>query len=117
MVFISGSGKNFNTIHANNYHFFEELQDVIEREPIELIDPELRGLFASIGIQKGKPFKPDARMKKILTDAAAVANGTSRALLWYERDKSNFLYENSYWKVGFLGGSYEYLKDKGNGWA
>ena len=115
MEFINASGKAFNTIHANNYEFFEELHTVIDREPIEMLDPELRGLFSSIGIQKGKPFKPDARMKELLTQAAAVGNGTARTLLWYERDKSNFLYENSYWKTGFLGGSYEYLRDEGMG--
>jgi hypothetical protein len=115
MEFISGSKKEWNTIHANTYEFFEELHTVIDREPVEMLDPELRGLFSSIGIQKGKPFKPDARMKKLLTQAVAVGNGTARALLWYERDKSNFLYENSYWKTGFLGGSYKFLKDKGMG--
>jgi hypothetical protein len=115
MEFISGSNKEWNTIHANNYHFFEELHAVIDREPIEMLDPELRGLFASIGIQKGKPFAPDARMKKILTDAVAVGNATARTFLWYERDESTFLYENSYWKEGFIGGSYEYLKDEGLG--
>ena len=115
MEFISGSGKSFNTVHANTFEFYEELQTVIDREPVEMLDPELRGLFASIGIQKGKPFAPDARMKKILTDAVAVGNATARALLWYERDESTFLYEDSYWKEGFIGGSYKYLKDDGLG--
>ena len=66
MEFISGTGTEFNTVHSANFHFFEELHTVIDREPIEFLDPELRGLFASIGIQKGKPFAPDERMKKIL---------------------------------------------------
>ena len=115
MEFINGSEKAFNTIHANTFEFFEELHTVIEREPIAMLDPELRGLFASVGIQKGKPFAPDARMQKILTDAVAVANGTSRALLWYERNESEFLAEGSHWKKGFVGDSYEYLKDEGMG--
>mgnify|MGYP006145271385 FL=1 len=115
MEFINGSKKKFNTVHANDYEFFEELHAVIDREPIGMLDPELRGLFASIGIQKGKSFAPDERMKKLLTEAVAVGNGTARALLWYERDKSTFLYEGSYWKEGFIGGSYEYLRDKGRG--
>ena len=59
MEFISASGKAFNTIHANNYEFYEELHTVIEREPLDMPDAELRGLFASIGIQKGRPFAPD----------------------------------------------------------
>ena len=115
MEFISGSERPFNTIHANNYQFFEELHTVIDREPIEMLDPELRGLFASAGIQKGKPFAPDERMKKILTDAVAVGNATSRAIFWYERDETAFVYEDSYWKKGFVGGSWEFLKDKGIG--
>jgi len=115
MEFYNGSTKAFNTIHSTNFQFFEELHAVIEREPIEMLDPQLRGLFASIGIQKGKPFAPDDRMKNILTKAAEVANATARTMLWYERDKSAFLYENSNWKRGFVGGSYEFLKDNGMG--
>jgi hypothetical protein len=115
MEFVSGSGKLFNTIHANDFGFFKELHTVIDREPVEMIDPELRGLFASIGIQKGKPFAPDERMKKILTDAVAVANATARAFLWYERNDEEFLYEGSYWKRGFIGQDYQYLKDEGLG--
>jgi hypothetical protein len=115
MEFFNGSKSVANTIHANNFEFYEELHAVIDREPIELLDPELRGLFAAIGIQKGKPFAPDARMKKILTEAVAVANATARAIFWYERDPSEFLYEGSYWKRGFVGGNYQFLKDEGMG--
>jgi hypothetical protein len=115
MEFISGSKKKFNSIHANDYDFYEELHTVIDREPIEMLDPELRGLFSSIGIQKGKPFAPDARMKKLLTEAAEVANATSRTIFWYEREESAFLYEDSYWKRGFVAGNYEYLVDEGMG--
>ena len=80
-----------------------------------MLDPELRGLFASIGIEKGKPFAPDARMKQIMTEAVAVANATSRALLWDERNKDEFLYEGSYWKRGYPGDNYQFLKDEGMG--
>jgi hypothetical protein len=38
--------------------------------------PETLCLLAAIGIEKGKPFAPDARMQKILTEAAAVGNAT-----------------------------------------
>lgn len=115
MEFIKGTGKAFNTVHSANYKFYEELHTVIEREPIAFLDPELRGLFASIGIQKGKPFAPDERMKDILTQAAKLGNATVRALFWYERDQSEFLYKGSYWKRGMIGNSHEYLKDQGLG--
>jgi hypothetical protein len=56
MEFISSSKKKFNIIYPNNYEYFEELHAVIDREPIEMLDPGLRGLFSAIGIQMGKPF-------------------------------------------------------------
>ena len=115
MEFINGSGKTFNTIHANNFKFYEELNQIVQREPIELFSPEIRGQFASIGIQKGKPFNPDQRMKSILTDAVAVANATARATLWNERNSEEFLYDGSYWKRGYPGNNYQFLKDEGLG--
>jgi len=50
------SGVKFNTIHANDEHFYEELNAVIQYEPADAFNPELVGLFASIGIKKGQPF-------------------------------------------------------------
>ena len=85
MKFISGSGKAFNTVHANDYTFYEHLNEVIQSEPYGMLDPETRGLFASIGMEKGKPFRPDARMKKILTEAVAIANAAARSIVWYPR--------------------------------
>lgn len=85
MEFISASGKSFNTIHANNFKFYEEVNAIIQKEPLELLNPEIRGLFASIGIEKGKPFDPDPRMKKILVDAVAIGNAAARSIVWHPR--------------------------------
>jgi len=115
MKFINASDKVFNTIHANNYDFFAELHDVIEREPVSMLDPELRGLFASIGIQKGKKFNPDARMKKILKDSVAVGNATARSIWLRPRLEGAYLYKNSGWYTGFVGGDYQWLIDGGKG--
>jgi len=109
MKFVSGSGKYFNTIHSNQYSYFEELNDVIQRELLSFIDPELRGIAASIGIVKGKEFKPDERMKKILTEAVKVGNATARTIMFHPRDKRAYLYPNSSWKTFFIGGDYRWL--------
>ena len=111
MEFINGSTQSFNTIHANNVEFYDELHTVIDREPVEMIDPETRGLLASIGIRKGEKFGPDERLREILVDSAAVGNATARALYFRTDDPENQLYEGSYWKRGFFGGDYEFLMD------
>lgn len=108
MKFISASGKAFNTIHPSNSKFYHHLDEVIQYEPLEMLDPETRGLFASLGIEKGKKFLPDERMQKILTDGVAIANAVSRAIMWYPRINMNMagiqIYPdtNSAWLTGFL---------------
>lgn len=115
MVITSGSGISYNTIHSNDFSFYEEINDVLQKEPVEFISPELRGLFASIGLQKGKEFKPSPEQRKILIDAVAVANATARSLTFRTPQEEAYLYKNSYWKAGFIGGNHEWLKDDGYG--
>jgi len=104
MKFVDASGKAFNTIHASDFTFFEEVNHVVQEEPIEAIDAETLGLLASIGIQKGKRFAPDARMKKILIEAVAVGSATARALSFKPRDPRYQLYPNSGWVNPFISG-------------
>jgi hypothetical protein len=80
--FVEASGKSFNTIPPSDYGFFEMINENVQQEPATSYDVELAGQLAAIGIGKGKPFEPDARMKKILTDAAAVGNAVGRVLNW-----------------------------------
>jgi hypothetical protein len=80
--FVEGSGRAFNTIPPGDYGFFEMIDENVQQEPATSYDVELAGQLAAIGIVKGKPFKPDARMRKILTDAAAVGNASGRLLNW-----------------------------------
>ena len=96
-MFHEGSGKVMNTIPPNDFSFFEMLNEVVQQEPATSLDPELMGPIAAIGIVKGKPFAPDARMKKILTEAVALANATSRSLFMNPRDPSWFYYPGSAW--------------------
>ncbi|CAN7513796.1 DUF1254 domain-containing protein [Rhizobium rhizogenes] len=110
-TFVNISGKQINTVHANDFHFYEELDSVIQSEPGDAFDPELVGLFASIGIKKGKPFAPDARMKAILTDAVAVGNATARSMVFDPRDERAKFYPDRQWNNGFIGNSYQFLND------
>jgi len=110
MNFINVSGKYHNTIHRMDYDIYEEINEVIQREPIEAGDPELLGLLASIGIQKGKEFKPDARMKNILEEAADVGAVTVRTLAARPRGDYWYFYPGEgQWNTPFYGGSHEFL--------
>jgi hypothetical protein len=54
----------------DNIQFWEVLHRIIQNEPIVEKFLPMYGLLAAIGIEKGKPFEPDARMKSILERAA-----------------------------------------------
>lgn len=111
MHFVNVSGEYFNCIPANDFSFFNALNRVVQEEPLESVDPEVRGQLAAIGIQKGKPFAPDERMKAILTDAVAVGNSTARTILFNTRDRDAYLYPGSGWKPGFIGGNAHFSPD------
>jgi len=59
--------------------YWERLNDVIQNEPIEPRDLFFHAMLRPLGLEKGKPFKPDARQTKILTDAALVGEAMAKA--------------------------------------
>ena len=110
MNFVNVSGKFNNTIHRMDYGIFEEINEVVQAEPSEGQDPEILGLLASIGIKKGQPFKPDARMNKILEEAADIGAATVRTLAARPRDDMFYFYPGEgVWSTPFPGGSHEFL--------
>jgi hypothetical protein len=104
MKFTNASGIPANFVAPGDYMFWSFLDKVIQEEPSEGSDPTTLGLFASIGIIKGKPFNPDERMKKILTDAANIGAVTARTIAFKIRDKDAYFYPNSVWRLPFFGG-------------
>jgi hypothetical protein len=107
--FVKVSGVKFNTISANDFSYYEELNAVVQNEPADWVDADEVGLYAAIGIRKGQPFAPDARMKGILTDAVAVGNAIARTNLYASRDPKTRLYTDRQWWTPFVGGSYQFL--------
>jgi hypothetical protein len=109
--FVEGSGMAFNTIPPSDFGFFELLNEAVQDEPAgSNTNIELMGDLAAIGIVKGKPFKPDQRMRGILEDAAAVGNATSRALVFDARASEEFGYydDESAWGIPLWVGGYSF---------
>ena len=98
----------FNTVHANDFSFYEEANELVQEEPVEALDAERAGQLAAIGIVHGEPFEPDERMRGILEQASGVGAGMARAIAYAPRDPGSELYGN--WKNAFVGGSYEFLR-------
>jgi hypothetical protein len=107
--FVEASGKSFNTIPPNDFSYFEMVNELVQMEPATSTSPELLGQLAAIGIVKGKPFNPDARMRKTLTDAAAVGNAAGRVFNWRASEIPGWsLYPDSMWASMLWEGGYNF---------
>ena len=107
--FINIAEAHFNTVHANDFSFYEEVNAIVQEEPTTSLDPERAGQLAAIGIVHGRPFEPTDRLRSILDNAARTAAAISRTLVYAPRDPEATLFEGSSWANAFLGGSYEFL--------
>ncbi|MEX1327870.1 MAG: DUF1254 domain-containing protein [Desulfobacterales bacterium] len=98
---INTSGMGANTLPPEDDSAFEMLNEIIQYEPNALFNKELLGRLATLGIEKGKPFKPDARMKKIFDQAAKQGVAMSRAILYASRDPEINYWSDRHWEKMF----------------
>lgn len=71
--FINAYPKVWNTLPVYDITYFQDLATVINNEPILERDKAMMALLAGIGIEKGKPFKPDAQMTRALEEGLKLA--------------------------------------------
>ena len=112
--FMDVSGlEGYNTLPPNDFSFYEDLNTLIQEEPLGFLDPETRGQIASIGIVKGKIFNPDPRMRRILTEAVAIGNTYARANTIVPRDPGTRMYKDSTseWVMAFADKDTYFLQD------
>jgi hypothetical protein len=63
----------------DNLQYWQKLHEVIDAEPLVDKFLPMYGQLAALGIEKGKPFAPDARMRGILEKAAKAGRVPVRA--------------------------------------
>jgi hypothetical protein len=105
--FVEGTGLAMNTVPPNDFGHYEMLDALVQLEPAETLDTELAGQFAAIGIVKDEKFAPDARLRKILDEAVAVGNASSRMLGTGASPTEGFRYydgDSAWWNMLFVGG-------------
>jgi len=71
--FVDGVGVEIGNIIPYDLRFFEALHGFVQREPWLERDKAMIDPLKSLGIEKGKPFTPDARTKELLMTAAQEA--------------------------------------------
>lgn len=82
--------------------FWKELHEVIDAEPPFEAYRMNYGELAALGIEKGKPFAPDARMGRILEDAAGIANAQMRVQSFADRRPDRVTWPDRKWEWATL---------------
>jgi len=72
--FIDMTGKPYNAVVPYDDTFYDSLARVIGEEPVQPLDLQMLGMIRSLGIEKGKEFKPDAATRAQLKTAATEAH-------------------------------------------
>lgn len=112
MQFPDGSGKRVNMMYPVDNAFWTKLKAFVDYEPVSAIDPELRGVLASIGIVKGQPFNPTAKQQELLQKAVETAPKMILALRQLGRpDGRNLYYKDRQWENVWAGVTADWFQD------
>ncbi|MBD9372020.1 DUF1254 domain-containing protein [Rhizobium sp. ARZ01] len=112
MEFPNGSGKRINMMYPVDNGYWTKLKAFVDYEPVAAIDPELRGVLASIGIVKGKPFEPSQKQQELLKKAVETAPKMIMALRQTGRpDGRNKYYTDRQYENVWGGATAEWLQD------
>ncbi|MDK9739441.1 DUF1214 domain-containing protein [Vibrio sp. D404a] len=109
--FLNLTDLQYNTVHAMNEKFYDEINALIQYEPVEIWDQEWIAMTKDLGIEKGKAFAPDERMKSILSEAAKIATAEARATYFYPEENMK-VYDDRHWFTPLISG-HEFLDENG----
>jgi hypothetical protein len=91
--FVDASGVLFDSTIQYDIRFFESLNQMVQAEPWLERDRAMIDPLKSIGIERGKPFRPDAKTEHILNEAIQEA----KAWLDARYDTLTPFYEGERW--------------------
>jgi len=93
----------------DNIQFWQVLAKIVSEEPVSSRFPAMYGTLAAIGIEKGKPFQPDDRMKDILEHAAKTGRDQMLVSAFASTRADRFAWPDRKWEwVGLVPGATQF---------
>jgi hypothetical protein len=96
--YITPQGKPWLAAQPRGMEYWERLADIINREPVFERDRFFMAMLKPLGIEKGKPFRPDPRQRTILTDATLVGEAMAKANDFSKRLEDAHYVDGSQWE-------------------
>ncbi len=70
---LDATEKSYNSLPYYNYTFFQDINDVVQNNPVRRQDKAMVSLLKDLGIEKGKPFEPTERQLKAMDEGLLLA--------------------------------------------
>ena len=99
---VSPDGRKWTGQQPHGLAYWEGLAKVVNEEPVIERDRMVLGMLQPLGIEKGKPFKPDARQKKILIEAAQVGEVMARTISFAKRFEGVKVWPGKQWDISLF---------------
>jgi hypothetical protein len=108
-TYTSATFKGGNTTHPRDVTYFDLLNKVAQYEPASAFTPYQLGLLKALGIEKGKPFSPDARMKALLAEGIVIGDSIAKANAYANRLEGVRRYPDRKYEYLFIGGRHDFM--------
>ena len=82
--------------------FWKQLHAVIQTETVPSEFRPFVGMLRQLGLEKGKPYNPDARMQRILKEAAQTANAEMRVAFTSKQNPEFIAWKGRTWEWSML---------------
>jgi hypothetical protein len=102
---LTPAGRKWSGEQPRGLAYWEGLAKVINEEAVLERDRMILGMLQPLGIEKGEPFKPDNRQKKILIEAAQVGEVMARTIGFHKRFPGVKVWPAKQWEISL------YLKE------
>lgn len=109
--FVDPLNERYPTLPLYDERFFDDLQAIVSVEPVKPQDKVMMGMLASLGIEQGKPFAPDATTRRAMRQAAIDAwyylqqwfdNIPKDKLYWPDRHYASLLMTDAHKTFSFV---------------
>ncbi len=91
------SGKYINTDEPEGLAYWKLLSEVINNNPVAERDRFFMAMLKPLGIEKGKPFAPDDRQKRILEEGARLGHAMAQNISFDSRLAASPVYPGKNW--------------------
>lgn len=99
---LTPGGRKWSGEQPRGMAYWEGLARIINEEPTQERDRMMLGMLQPLGIEKGRPFEPDARQRTILTEAAQVGEVMARTIGYEKRFRGAKVWPNRQWDISLF---------------